>query len=187
MLTGRLLSVMMMMTWCVVLLKRHSSTVSLLPKGAKAEGRRIRRGKLRRAKAEALKRGLVAQFKLNCEKKRKSRLRRTLVWSHGACLVSAVVADVAGQAATVAMEQTKERKGRLAPSSLSGHNHGGFDGWAVHEARSPQATSPLRAAGNAVLAGRRIARERWQPEAPPSEPRSLKVDFFLANAFHITQ
>ena len=126
-------------------------------------------------------------IKLNCEKKRKSRLRRTLVCSHGACLVSAVVADVAGQAATVAMEQTKQRKGRLAPSSLSGHNHGGFDGWAVHEARSPQATSPLRAAGNAVLAGRRIARERWQTEAPPSEPRSLKVDFFLANAFHITQ
>ena len=33
----------------------------LLPKGAKAEGRRIRRGKLRKAKAEALKRGLVAR------------------------------------------------------------------------------------------------------------------------------
>ena len=34
---------------------------SLLPKGAKAEGRQIRRGKLRKAKAEALKRGLVAR------------------------------------------------------------------------------------------------------------------------------
>ena len=33
----------------------------LLPKGAKAEGRQIRRGKLRKAKAEALKRGLVAR------------------------------------------------------------------------------------------------------------------------------
>ena len=32
-----------------------------LPKGAKAEGRRIRRVKLREAKAEALKRGLVAR------------------------------------------------------------------------------------------------------------------------------
>ena len=33
----------------------------LLTQGAKAEGRRIRRGKLRKAKAEALKRGLVAR------------------------------------------------------------------------------------------------------------------------------
>ena len=33
----------------------------LLPKGAKAEGRQIGRGKLRKAKAEALKRGLVAR------------------------------------------------------------------------------------------------------------------------------
>ena len=72
-----------MRMWCIVLLKRHSSIVRLpgryvqarsaipfflieggsllLPKGAKAEGRRIRRGKLRKAKAEALKRGLVAR------------------------------------------------------------------------------------------------------------------------------
>ena len=36
-------------------------SVRLLPKGAKAEGRQIRRGKLRKAKAEALKRGLDAR------------------------------------------------------------------------------------------------------------------------------
>ena len=68
---------LMMMTWCVVLLKRHSSIVRhpgryvqarsaipsfrLLPKGAKAEGIRVRRVKLRKAKAEAWKRGLVAR------------------------------------------------------------------------------------------------------------------------------
>ena len=34
--------------------------MSLLPKGAKAKGRRVKRGKLRKAKAEAWKRGLVA-------------------------------------------------------------------------------------------------------------------------------
>ena len=54
------------MTWCVVLLERHSSIVRLpgrlsLPEGAKAEKIRIKIEKLREAKAEARKRVLVAR------------------------------------------------------------------------------------------------------------------------------
>ena len=54
---------MMMMTWCVVLLKRHSSIVrhTFITQGGEGRGEKIRRGKLRKAKAEALKRGLVAR------------------------------------------------------------------------------------------------------------------------------
>ena len=45
----------------ILLTSPRAEAPRLLPKGAKAEGRRIREGKLRKAKAEALKRGLVAR------------------------------------------------------------------------------------------------------------------------------